>query len=505
MPYFLHVRGTRKGPLEIDEVQRMIEQGTLTLLDQVWDAAGNEWTIIRDFPDIAKYFGEPGPGDEFIINVDGKTGGPFPYNMILREIEKGRFRSNHFVWDEVKSRWIEARLHPVFESHFIGHATPTATYHVAKGGVRIGPIPFTEVIRLINVGELTPEDHLWNPDAKQWVTLNESTDFSGFFKGAAVTESVEPEPALEPGIFAPKTATPVSAPGGPPLTEPPPDTVVTTASEGAPPFPEPAIRTEEPPLITVTQAPVEPPPPAAGPPIVPETPVSPVSAGTQIIPTEPGDIIEIPPERTAAPEPVPVETPPAAPTAEVIPERKERPAVKREPVKEKPVVIEREEVKTFEPTRPSPIKRLVAQVIDIGFISVAFLAVLIVMTVSGMNPLAPGPEQETYRAAAYIAFGAVALLYFFFRDGFGGASIGKRVMGLKVVHGYDARPANPIQSFVRNLFLLIPILNIAELFMVFTEVEGRRLGDKTIGCALMYGTEAEYIRDYGLETSHQSR
>lgn len=90
-------------------------------------------------------------------------------------------------------------------------------------------------------------------------------------------------------------------------------------------------------------------------------------------------------------------------------------------------------------------------------------------------------------------------MYLLFRDGLGGASIGKRVMGLKVTHGSDARSANPFHSFVRNLFLLVPILNIAELFMVITDAEGRRLGDKTTGCALMYSTEAEYIRDYGLE------
>lgn len=528
MPYFLHVRGTRKGPVEVNEIKRMVENGTLTLFDQVWDDAGNKWTVIRDFPDIANLFGEAGPGGEFIINVDGKTGGPFPYKMILREIEKGRFQGNHFVWDEAKARWIKARRHPVFESCFVGVTAPDATYHVAKSGVRIGPIPFSEVSRLINAGELTPDDHLWDPDGKRWVSLNETTDFAGFFKVAAVSEAVEPEP-VQPTIPAEPTA-----PREPEVfaREPAPSIPETPAPVEVPPFPEPVAKTEEPttmgpppdvvppPETVPSSAPFPPPtaeptptvvtpPPDMGPAVIgPETLVGTVPTSTPVTPAAPGDIIEIPPapkapERKTAPEPTPAGVPPAAPAAEVLPEPKpvERPAVERKPVKEKPIVIEREEVKTFEPTRPSPIKRLVAQVIDLGFISVAFLAVLIVMTIAGMNPLAPGPEQETYRATAYIVFGVVALLYFFLRDGFGGASIGKRVMGFKVVHGYDARPANPIHSFVRNLFLLIPILNIAELFMVFTDKDGRRLGDKTLGCTLMYGTEAEYIRDYGLETT----
>ncbi len=485
MPYFLHVRGTRKGPVEVNEIERMIENGTLTLFDQVWDDAGNQWIAIRDFPDIANLFGETESGDEFIINVDGKTGGPFPHKMILKEIEKGRFRGNHFVWDEAKSKWVEARRHPVFGSCFVGVTAPGASYHVAKGGVRIGPILFSDVSRLITAGELTPDDRLWDPDGKQWVSLNETNEFADFFEAGAAPA----EPAPEPEVFVP----------APPIPE-------TAAPKEVPSFPEPVVKAEAttmgpPPEIVPLPEAFPPPtdeptpmavaPPDTGPAVTGlETPEGTVPTIMPAGPAAPGDIVEIPPA-------------PTAPAAEVLPEPKpvERPAVERKPVKEEPIAIEREEVKTFEPTRPSPVKRLVAQVIDFGFISVAFLGVLIVMTIAGMNPLAPGPEQETYRATAYITFGVVALLYFFFRDGFGGASIGKRVMGLKVVHGHDARPANAIHSFVRNLFLLIPILNIAELFKVFTDVDGTRLGDKTVGCNLMYGTEAEYIRDYGLETT----
>jgi uncharacterized RDD family membrane protein YckC len=465
MPYFLHVKGTRKGPVEIDEIERMIEDDALTLFDQVWDGAGNKWTVIRDFPDIADLFSETESGDEFIINVDGKTGGPFAYKMILREIEKGRFQGNHFVWDEAKSKWIEARRHPIFGSFFVGVTAPSATYHVAKGGVRIGPIPFTEVARLITTGELAPNDHLWDPNGKRWISLNETTEFADFFAVEAAPKAVEPETATIPEV---PTATPEPTPIKPTPIEPtagPPAPGDIIEIPLAPTAPERTTVSRPAPGEVPSAAPVE----------------APSAAPVEVPPAAP---VEVPPA-------APVEAPPAPPTAEVLPETKpvERPAV------------EQEEAKTFEPTKPSPIKRLVAQVIDLGFISVAFLAVLIVMAVAGMNPLAPGPEQGTYQVTAYIAIGVVALLYFFFRDGFGGASMGKRVMGLKVVHGYDARPANPMHSFVRNLFLLIPILNIAELFVVFTDKEGRRLGDKALGCTLMYGTEAEYVRDHGLETA----
>jgi uncharacterized RDD family membrane protein YckC len=461
MPYFLHIAGTRKGPVEISDIKRMVENGALTILDQVWDEAGKKWTVIRDFPAIAKLFDKGELDDEFIINVGGKTGGPFPLKMIVREIENGRFLSNHFVWDEAKSRWIEARRHPVFENYFAKAATSDKTYHVAKSGVRIGPVPFSEVVRLIKTGELTPEDHVWDYTEKRWVPLRETAEFAAIF----------PVPA-EPAV-------PV---------------------EPAPPIPESPAPVPE----TTPPAPVEPVPPAppsAGPPVTAaETPIGTVPTGVSAVTSAPGDLIEIPAGPGRAP-PKEEATPTVAPVREkdVEPRPTERPGAERVREKAEPTVIEQEEVKAFEPTRPSPVKRLVAQIIDVGFISVFFLAVLIVMALAGMNPFAPSPEQETYRATAFIIFGVIALVYLLFRDGFGGASMGKRVMGLKVVQGSDARAANPFHSFVRNLFLLIPILNIAEFFMVITDTEGRRLGDKTIGCALMYSTEAEYIRDYGLE------
>jgi uncharacterized RDD family membrane protein YckC len=435
MAYYLHVSGTRKGPVEINEIKRMVETDKLSLLDQIWDESAKKWTVIRDFPAIAKLFETPDEtAQEYIINVDGKTGGPFPINMILREIEKGRFLGEHFVWNEKATRWVEAKSHPVFGKYFQRIPEPSALYNLAKGGVRIGPIPFAEVERLVGVGELTGDDYVWDFAKNRWVTLTEKPDLARLFavpKGPAPPDAVPEKMAAEPPVG--------TIPAGPKPVPPEPDAFATMA-KAAPPKSEPpaTIITEEKPAPVVK-------------------------------PTEP-EIIE-------------------------------RPLVKAEPDKTEPIVVE-EETGVFEPTRPSPVKRIVGQIIDLAFISVSFLAVLIVMAVSGMNPLAPSPAQETYRATTFIAFGVIALIYFLLRDGFGGASIGKRIMGLKVVQGYNARPANLLHSIVRNLFLLIPVLNIVEFAMIINDTEGRRLGDKAVGCAEMSSTEAEYVRDHGLETNY---
>jgi uncharacterized RDD family membrane protein YckC len=431
MAYYLHVSGARKGPVEINEIQRMIETDKLSLLDQIWDESAKKWTVIRDFPAIAKLFEKP---DEYIINVDGKTGGPFPINMILREIEKGRFLGEHFVWNEKATRWVEAKSHPVFGKYFRRIPEPSVLYNLARGGVRIGPIPFTEVERLVRVGELKGDDYVWDFAKNRWVTLTEKPDLARLF---TVTE----EPV-------PREAVPEKTAAGPP---------VGTIPTGPKPVPR------EPDVFAAS--------PTAAPPIS-EPPAAIVTEG------KPARVVK---------------------TTE--PEITERPLTGVEPDRTEPTVVG-EETGAFEPTRPSPVKRIVGQIIDLAFISVSFLAVLIVMAVSGMNPLAPSPAQETYRATTFIAFGAIAVIYFLLRDGFGGASIGKRIMGLKVVQGHNARPANALHSIVRNLFLLVPILNIVEFAMIINDREGRRLGDKAVGCAEMSSTEAEYVRDHGLETNY---
>jgi uncharacterized RDD family membrane protein YckC len=454
MPYYLHVSGTRKGPVEINEIKRMIETDKLSLLDQVWDKTAKRWTVIRDFPAIAGFFeSNDEAAQEYIINVDGKTGGPFPLNMILREIEKGRFLGHHFVWDEKATRWVEAKSHPFFDKYFRRIPERKTMYNLARGGVRIGPVSFAEVERLVGVGELTSDDYVWDFERNRWVTLVEKPDFSELF---AIPEVPKPDTTVAPVIT-----------DEPPVAEP-----------------VPSVKPESPDAV-----PTEP---------VAETPIETIPTERTIVPSAPGDIIEIPTTAMPTTEPPVTAFPEEAPVIKPIERAPKKPFVS-EPEKVEPIVVEKEEVKVFEPTRPSPVKRIVAQVIDLAFISVSFLAILIVMAVTGMNPLAPSLEQETYRATAFVAFGVIALVYLLFRDGFGGASIGKRIMGLKVVQGYDARPANPLHSIVRNLFLLIPILNIAELFMVINDKEGRRLGDKALGCAEMYSTEAEYIRDHGLE------
>ena len=73
--------------------------------------------------------------------------------------------------------------------------------------------------------------------------------------------------------------------------------------------------------------------------------------------------------------------------------------------------------------------------------------------------------------------------YLLFRDGlFEGQSVGKRLMGLKVVAGTDRAQATFLNSLVRNVLWVIPFVNLAMgltgLHSLFHDAAGRHWGDR---------------------------
>ena len=76
----------------------------------------------------------------------------------------------------------------------------------------------------------------------------------------------------------------------------------------------------------------------------------------------------------------------------------------------------------------------------------------------------------------------LSMIYIVFRDGFfSGQSIGKKVMGIRVVHG-DGRPISFVDSSFRNVLFLIPYLLpvalVIETIALFRSPERQRLGDR---------------------------
>jgi uncharacterized RDD family membrane protein YckC len=78
--------------------------------------------------------------------------------------------------------------------------------------------------------------------------------------------------------------------------------------------------------------------------------------------------------------------------------------------------------------------------------------------------------------------GFLGVLYITFRDGlFGGQSVGKKILGIRVVH-MDGRSISYIDSSFRNvlfiIYLLIPVAIAVEAVAAYRSPERRRIGDR---------------------------
>jgi len=76
----------------------------------------------------------------------------------------------------------------------------------------------------------------------------------------------------------------------------------------------------------------------------------------------------------------------------------------------------------------------------------------------------------------------LAMLYILFRDGiFSGQSIGKKVMGIQVVHT-DGRAIHLVDSSFRNVlflfYVVFPVAIVVETVALLRNPEHRRLGDR---------------------------
>ena len=134
------------------------------------------------------------------------------------------------------------------------------------------------------------------------------------------------------------------------------------------------------------------------------------------------------------------------------------------------------------------VKRIVAYLIDSilgGIVSVALLVVVMVAfwVVSMIGVLAQSMAIVILSSIGMFVAVFVLLIpmlvYVLVRDGlFGGRSVGKKLMGLRVVNVKANRPCSIKDSILRNVTLLIPILGFIELLMPLVDAEGLRFGDK---------------------------
>lgn len=137
--------------------------------------------------------------------------------------------------------------------------------------------------------------------------------------------------------------------------------------------------------------------------------------------------------------------------------------------------------------------RLGASLLDGLITMAAWVPGLVLIGIGGAGEV----EAITTAGGLLVVIGIVwALYYSFVKDGWRtGASLGKRAVGLMVVHLPTNQPCTKGQSALRALVLLllnfVPLIGwLIEPIVVLTAVDGRRLGDRAADTQVV--TVAEY-------------
>jgi hypothetical protein len=100
-----------------------------------------------------------------------------------------------------------------------------------------------------------------------------------------------------------------------------------------------------------------------------------------------------------------------------------------------------------------------------------------------------------YRTSGSWLGAAAAVVYLLVRDGIGGQSLGKLLVGVVVMNLRTGRPAGLTDSTLRNVFVLIPGANlmavVLETLTMMRDPQGQRLGDRLAQTQVVEGLGAK--------------
>jgi RDD family len=100
-----------------------------------------------------------------------------------------------------------------------------------------------------------------------------------------------------------------------------------------------------------------------------------------------------------------------------------------------------------------------------------------------------------YRSTDSLWGAAVAVIYLLLRDGIGGQSLGKLLVGLLVINVQTGRLCTWKESALRNVFVLIPGANLVAIFLesitIIRDPQGQRLGDRLAQTQVIEGLGAK--------------
>lgn len=121
-----------------------------------------------------------------------------------------------------------------------------------------------------------------------------------------------------------------------------------------------------------------------------------------------------------------------------------------------------------------------------GFI-LGFIILFVAALMGAAAGAASGNQDFGGRLAVFVWVLMLLVVVFFAiaKDGFGGYSPMKYVMGLRVIDSVTGRPAGFLDAFKRNLALNIPFMPLYVLFQLMGK-DGTRVGDRWAGTKVVW-------------------
>jgi uncharacterized RDD family membrane protein YckC len=100
----------------------------------------------------------------------------------------------------------------------------------------------------------------------------------------------------------------------------------------------------------------------------------------------------------------------------------------------------------------------------------------------------PRPISDAIGDASIVAL----FVYLLFKDGFGGQSIGKRLLGIRVVQGSTGEPCTLPRSFIRNILGAFGVVDAAFAL----GIKRQRLGDLAAGTSVVWVDTSTHRRNH---------
>jgi TonB family protein len=103
---YIHVDGKNYGPLTPEEVNRWARDGRLAGDDYVWAPERGQWVRAGDVDFLARSLGTR--DSSYHVRIGSDTIGPMDLDEVVRLINERRFNAMDFIWLEGERRWARA-------------------------------------------------------------------------------------------------------------------------------------------------------------------------------------------------------------------------------------------------------------------------------------------------------------------------------------------------------------------------------------------------------------